>query len=399
MLTKCPECELPISDKAITCPHCGYPLVTSVRTKYNKPSKPKRLPNGFGQITELKGRNLRNRFRVMVTVGKNEYGKPIQKLLKPQAYFETYNKAYEALVEYNRSPYSLDEKITVADLFAKWFEEYSRDISPSSKRTITAAWKYCETLHTIPVQALRAYHIKEVMGDVKSPHVKGRIKSVFNLMLDYAVEHELVTNNVARTFNISKDVIKEQQIQMKEHIAFTENEIGILWDNIDMPFVNIILLSIYSGFRPQEICDLKTENISIGRKQMIGGIKTEAGIDRIVPIHPRIRGIVQDLYESAKDLEAEHLINVTDARNCRMGKLTYDKYQYRFTNIIKELGLNENHRPHDGRKTFITLAKKYQLDEYAIKKIVGHAVNDITEKVYTERDPEWLYDEICKISV
>ncbi|NLD50518.1 MAG: zinc ribbon domain-containing protein, partial [Clostridiaceae bacterium] len=26
MLTKCPECELQISDKAISCPHCGYPL-------------------------------------------------------------------------------------------------------------------------------------------------------------------------------------------------------------------------------------------------------------------------------------------------------------------------------------------------------------------------------------
>ena len=26
MLIKCPECKLQVSDKAITCPHCGYPL-------------------------------------------------------------------------------------------------------------------------------------------------------------------------------------------------------------------------------------------------------------------------------------------------------------------------------------------------------------------------------------
>ena len=26
MLMKCPECELQVSDKAIDCPHCGYPL-------------------------------------------------------------------------------------------------------------------------------------------------------------------------------------------------------------------------------------------------------------------------------------------------------------------------------------------------------------------------------------
>ncbi|MFQ7452799.1 MAG: zinc ribbon domain-containing protein [Flavonifractor plautii] len=29
MLTQCPECELPVSDKANACPHCGYPLKPS----------------------------------------------------------------------------------------------------------------------------------------------------------------------------------------------------------------------------------------------------------------------------------------------------------------------------------------------------------------------------------
>lgn len=46
---------------------------------------------------------------------------------------------------------------------------------------------------------------------------------------------------------------------------------------------------------------------------------------------------------------------------------------------------------------FVTMAKKYQVDEYAIKYIVGHAITDITEKVYTERDVEWLKEEMKKI--
>ena len=32
--------------------------------------------------------------------------------------------------------------------------------------------------------------------------------------------------------------------------------------------------------------------------------------------------------------------------------------------------------------------KKYKVDEYAIKYMVGHEIQDITEKVYTKRDPE-----------
>ena len=63
MLTKCPECELQVSDKASICPHCGYPL--NVEAKKKRKSSPKRmkLPNGFGSITELKDGNRRNRFR------------------------------------------------------------------------------------------------------------------------------------------------------------------------------------------------------------------------------------------------------------------------------------------------------------------------------------------------
>lgn len=43
------------------------------------------------------------------------------------------------------------------------------------------------------------------------------------------------------------------------------------------------------------------------------------------------------------------------------------------------------------------MAKKAGVDEYAIKKIIGHSVSDITERVYTKRDPEWLRNEIEKI--
>lgn len=68
-----------------------------------------------------------------------------------------------------------------------------------------------------------------------------------------------------------------------------------------------------------------------------------------------------------------------------------------YLQVVERLGLNPEHRSHDGRKQFITIAKKYKVDEYAIKYIVGHEINDITEKVYTERDVDWLKEEIEKI--
>lgn len=79
MLITCLECGLQVSDKAIVCPHCGYPMKPEIVTKANRVStnKRKRLPNGFGQISEIKKRNLRKPFRAMVTVGKTPTGRPI----------------------------------------------------------------------------------------------------------------------------------------------------------------------------------------------------------------------------------------------------------------------------------------------------------------------------------
>lgn len=103
-------------------------------------------------------------------------------------------------------------------------------------------------------------------------------------------------------------------------------------------------------------------------------------------------------YEEAKKLESEYLINCNDSRSRRNSlKLTYDKYEYRFVQLRDRLQLNPEHRPHDGRNHFITQSKKYGVDEYAIKYIVGHAINDITEKVYTTRQEEWLISEMQKI--
>jgi integrase len=77
--------------------------------------------------------------------------------------------------------------------------------------------------------------------------------------------------------------------------------------------------------------------------------------------------------------------------------LTYDRYKKGFIRIRDELRLNPQHRPHDGRMHFVTVAKKYGVDEYAIKYIVGHVISDITEKVYTKREFDWLKEEMEKI--
>lgn len=53
-----------------------------------------------------------------------------------------------------------------------------------------------------------------------------------------------------------------------------------------------------------------------------------------------------------------------------------------------------DHRPHDTRHTFVTKAKKAHMDEYLLKIIIGHSIQDITESVYTHRTLEDLREAI-----
>ncbi len=410
MLIQCPECSLQASDKALSCPHCGYPFKAGAPKRGRKSNRRKRLPNGFGQITEIKGRSLRKPFRAMVTVGKDSQGKFITKPLKPQAFFETYNDAYAALVEYNQNPYDLGNDITVKELYERWTEEYFKTLnSESSCRTITSVWKYCTSIYDMRAKDVRARHIKGVMengtmeykGEIRkaSAGTQARIKSLFNLMLDYAVEYELVDRNYARTFDVSDEIIKEQEKTYRAHIPYTEEEMTILWEHVDLiEWVDVLVIQAYSGWRPQELGLIEMKDVDIENWFFRGGMKTDAGFDRLVPIHSRIRPLVEKHYRKAQELGSEYLFNCTDTKTHRSShKLTYDKYQQRYHKIRDVLKLNPDHKAHDGRKHFITMAKKYKVDEYAIKYMAGHTINDITEKVYTDREAAWFQEEIEKI--
>ena len=409
MLTQCPECELPVSDKATACPHCGYPMKPSEKQKKpRKSNKRRRLPNGFGQISEIKNRNLRNPFRAMVTVGKTPDGKPICKPLKPESYFATYNDAYAALVEYNKNPYDLEPSITMQELYDKWLPEYEKTVK--STKSATSAWAYCSGVYKMRVMDIRARHVKGCMEEGvavirgKEQHptatMKNQIKSLFNQMLDYALEYELVDRNYSRTFNLTEETVKEIQSVKKEHIAFADEEMDLLWANItNKRGIDILLIQCYSGWRPQELGLLELKDVDLENWTFQGGMKTDASENRIVPIHSRIQDLVLQKYQEAEALGSPYLLNWADTnnRNRKNLKLTYARYQKAFERIRDELKLNPNHRPHDGRTHFVTMAKRYGVDEYAIKYMVGHKISDITEKVYTRREFAWLREEIEKI--
>ena len=182
-------------------------------------------------------------------------------------------------------------------------------------------------------------------------------------------------------------------------MLFRSEEMQRLWDHAgDKKWIDATLIQCYSGWRPQEIGLIELKNVDLTNWVFMGGGKTAAGINRMVPIHSKIRDLVVEKCNEAEMLGSKYFFNyvgVSRKRNDTM--FTYKRFQHGFEQIKDELNLNPDHRPHDGRTHFVTTAKRYGVDEYAIKYIVGHAVSDLTEKTYTKRNLEWLKEEIEKI--
>lgn len=339
-----------------------------------------RLPNGFGQISKIKGRRLRRPYRAMVTVGKTETGRPICKLLKPQSYFETYNDAYVALLNYNRNPYDVDKTTTFKEIYEKWFEKYQLNKSISTVRAARREFECCKEVWNLDLRAIKPAHIRSCMDQTDSPKFKKGIRFLFQEILSLGMEMGAVENNVARDY--APKISQEGKKIVSEHSAFTDQELEKLWNDKADPISRAILIQCYTGFRPQELLSIEKENINTEQWYIRGGSKTRAGKNRLVPVIEKIK----ELVECAMDNPTPYLFSTE-----------YQK-QLRYENYYIEMKKRfPNHKPHDPRKTFVTLAKKAEVNDFAIKRIVGHAIEDITENVYTERDIEWLIAEANKI--
>lgn len=398
-LITCPECGRPgVSDKAPTCPGCGYPLNTPTSTKPRvRNGKPLKMPNGDGCIYRLSGKR-RKPYAVRKTAGwiiDPDTGKSKQTFINLGT-FATRTEAMQALAAFNADPYDIKaNSITFAEVYEKWSQAYFPTLSsPSSVRTITAAYAYCNGLYDMRMRDIRVSHLEgTILNSTAGNSTKERIKSLFNAMYRYALSHEICDKDYASLMFANGNPIKREIA--KEIIPFSQEEILILWDNLDViPFIDMVIIGIYSGWRPQELATLKIADIDFDTNTMRGGLKTDAGKNRLVPIHPLIKPLIEKRMAEAHTLKSEYLFN--DANGQRGTHINYDKYNQRFKKAMTWLKMQ--HRPHETRHTFITKAKACHMDEHILKLIVGHVEKDITERIYTHRTLEQLQEEIKKVT-
>ena len=336
-----------------------------------------RLPSGYGSIIKNKG-NRRKPYQVRITRGWDDNGKQLYSTL---GWFEKREEAIIALSEYNSSPYDIEaNKETFTDIFEKWKLEHYPKVSNNAIVNYNLAYKYCKAIHKMRFKDIRLTHLQAIIDNCgKGYPTRKIIRALMNQLFSFAIKNDIVEKKYSEYVNVGQN---EGKINRR---PFTQKEIKKLFDNVDkLDWVDTVLIMIFSGLRVGELLDLKTENVHIEERYMVGGLKTKAGRNRIIPINRKIEPFIKKYYNPKN----EYLIT-----NFKGNQMQYSNYRReKFDNVMEKLRME--HNPHDCRHTFASLMDTANANKLCIKRIMGHSSQDITEDVYTHKSIEELIENI-----
>lgn len=353
----------------ITLLHINY--ITS--TPFNKGDEIMRNPNGYGTVVKLSGKR-RNPYAVRKTIGWNEKGYPIY---KPIGYYPTKEEGMIALAEYNKSPWDVDaEKTSLQDLWELFNEKKIHKLNQSTRASLLTAYNHCSKYHDMKYKDMKSYHMQDIIDNCgRGYSTQGSIKSLFAHLDKFALEIDLIDKSYSQltTVEPTPDTNKK---------PFTDEEVKALWKIKDEPWVDSILIFLYTGFRISELLGLKTKNIDLENRTMIGGTKTEAGKNRVIPIHSKIYDFVKKRVEENNEYLLSH----------KGRKLRNEKY-YGCWNSIMIL-LNMKHTPHECRHTFRSRLDSAGANKVCIDLLMGHKSKSVGERIYTHKTIDELREAI-----
>lgn len=325
----------------------------------------KRLANRQGSVYKLSGTRSKP-WTARKTVGKNEKGQPKYKYI---GYYRTKTEAMNALMEYNKSPYSLNGEL-LKDIYERFFESYKEKRAASTVDAMETKWRHLSPLHDAKLTDLTRKDLQEYFDHLDATEItKRKIKVTLKLIFDYAVRYDIIPPE--RTAILDYIDLSGKESERRPHNRITDEEIEELWE-IDDEMSQFLLFLIYTGLRCGEYQSV-TENGSIDADNIIHVTqsKTAAGV-REVPMSDKALKLTR-----------------------RAVFPSYDNMKYKYKLWRKEHGFE--HKLHDTRHTCISLLTEAKVDERIIRAIVGHSGSSITEQVYTHISNEEKRDALNKM--
>ena len=344
-----------------------------------------RNPNGYGSVVKLSGKR-RNAFAVRKTLGYDDRAYPIYAVL---GYYKTRSEAMIALAEYNANPYDIDlSKSTFSEIYEKFVEMMFPQMKSSLRYAHKASYKYCTSLYKLQYREIKKYQMQKCIDDCdKSYATKMNIKNLLSSLDKFAYDMEVISKmNSVNLTTAERETIKTRTV-------FTDAEVQLLWRHLHESCVDETLFMLYTGCRMSEMLTLECANVDLEKNIMTGGVKTENGKNRVIPIHSKIRPIVEEHLSSHKYLFSSHC-PTKDSRNPE--SYMRNHFFHEFNDMCA--ALNMKHTTHECRHTFRSKLDSANANKVCIDLIMGHKSQDTGERVYTHKTIEELKYAIEKLS-
>lgn len=351
-------------------------------------------PNGTGTIVKLPGKR-RKPYAIRISDGVtiSQAGRVVQKR-KYVEYFKTAREAQEYLDRYNGTE-DMTEKVkmsskkdnptfaTVYEELISYMEDRPKKMSDSFYKSLNSAYNNLSGLHKIKFKNIDYEILQKEIAKNKSLSQSSlnNIKNLLRKMYKQALKKKYVAEDLSVLCDYD---FKKTGLDI--HSPFSRNEIQAIYDDVPSEERDMLLILLYTGIRAQELLMLETSNVYLDERYFITGVKTAAGKNRIIPIHNDILPIMQAHFDPNRyyywDVQGSQRI--------------YQTLRWRFDRYLKKMGLN--HLPHDTRHTTATLMHNCGMPEMYIKLILGHRIDDITQKVYIHTTPDRLVTEMNKVN-
>jgi integrase len=365
-LLACIKCKKEIPNDAKFCQYCGQNQKQPLRKKAKR-------PNGSGTVYKIGGK--RRKPWAAVTPGKKLLGT-----------YATKTEAETILLNNRIAPPAPKSDFTLQQIYDEWSTLKFKSASDTLKRIYKSAWGYLKSISTSKMRDIRSGEYQIIIDEtekIRSWATLEHIKTLIVQLSNYAMQNDIINKNYASFVKLppkpdtTKTAFNEMELKKIEQAAAD-----------GVPYADCVLMLCYTGWRIEEFLLLTKFSYDKENDVLIGGIKSEAGKDRIVPVHSKIKPYLLKWI----DKNGETII-------CREDGSKFPQQSFRekcFTPALAAIGVRDLD-PHECRHTFSTLLHRQHVDPINARQMMGHASYDTDEKTYIHVNIEELKNEIEKL--
>ncbi len=363
----CCRCHREIPDGSFFCNFCGKRQTGAPAPQ----RKAHRRSKGSGTVYKRKDKALERPWAACYQ----------RKLI---GYYATSGEAVQALDAFlaTRLPADIGN-MTFSQIFEKWKPNHYETVSGKAQALYNNSFDRAAPLHNRKMRDLKTADYQSIIDsmDGKSRSLCEKQRQLFSQLCKYAMQQDIIDKNYAQFLVLPKAPPPKDRV-------LSDSEIHKIWTMQHDPRLGetacIALALVYTGFRINELLHLRREDVHLAEGYVVGGEKTDAGRNRVVPLHTAILPIFQHWWDSSAG--SEWLIpssngNARDADGVRKS----------FNSLMKKLEIS-GVTPHSCRHTAATIMATDGVSTDVIKRILGHTDYAFTSNRYTSTNIDALIE-------